>query len=220
LNIEPKYLTAAALSVIPRFRVCIRMLLFFLTITSGITASTLGQSMPKKPFSYVDVGLIYGTISINDENYGTRWSPSAYYGGLVRTDFYAGEVGFRLYVYEYESKTIENIKVEATNYGFFWDTTPLSVNQISLNTGIFVGIHKTYARFLDETDGNLNKSGEESELILGVSGTVSWQLRPVIFFTTVSYEKVFNYYRLHQFYAGAGVRVRISIPDSVREVLK
>jgi hypothetical protein len=200
-----------------RGRLKVLLVVLMVLLGSGMVESVVGQSIIQKPFTFIDAGLLFGSITITDENYGSRWSPTAYYGALVRTDFYAGEVGFRYKKYQYTSKTIEQLRVEADNYGFFWDTRPLKFRNMGLNTGIFVGIHDTKSI---KVEGIINKSGEERELILGISGTLSWHLNPVILFSTVSYEKTFNYYRLHQLYAGAGIRVRITIPETVRDGIK
>jgi hypothetical protein len=192
--------------------------MFVLLLFIWVPQTSYSQFSPQKPFSYFDFGFVYGSISINDDNYGTRWSPSNFIGATVRTDFYAGEVGIRLFSYTYESKTVAGLTVDATNFGFFWDTPPIQLRNVSFNSGIYTGVHGTYAT--SSVDEIVNKAGHESELILGVQSTVSWHIHPVILFSSVSYEKVYNHYRLHQLYASAGIRVRITTPNYVREFLK
>ncbi len=189
----------------------LKFILYILCFSTFLETQTLSA----QAFESLEIGGFYANVNIQQTVYSDRWETTNPIGLNIRMPFYIGTVGVNLSFFEYRKKVDQASDAIARNTIFFWGINLIEYKKFSFVSGVSTGMLSTKL-----TESQFNYAGTERELNLGLHSEFRIKFEPIILFTEVQYQKVYNYYRQELIHLNFGLKMNIDIPKKVVDLVK
>ena len=167
-----------------------------------------------KPFSTIEISTSISQSNLIDDNFSEFWKPGDKFSISVSTPFYLGYLSAYVDFIDYEAISDRTVGFNTVNYALGLSHR-LALTQLFIVDGkANFGIQE-----IAQDVPNVTSDSIERELFYAFSLEPGIRTKYLFLFGSLEYRKIFNFNRQNLYFIGAGIRVRLFLPDKVRSFI-
>lgn len=183
-------------------------------IIVGLFVVLIASRSTAQEFRYIELGGFRHSLQSLSTTYSNRWTQSNAYGLEIRTPYYVGEIGLSATFFDLDPTDDQYDRFNVVNLEALYGIQLIRIGDFYIKPLIGVGIQRT-ERININTGNN-----DERELMFVGNLEAGYELGFLHLYGRIGYNRVFNYIRQDNVYAGAGIRIRMNLSESVRKYIR